>query len=284
MERSVGSEPATVGTGGDGTTSGEPELIVSETGPIAWITLNRPARKNALTIPMREGFLRAVREIDQRDDIRCLVIRGTGGAFCAGGDVGAQVERAQTPVSAAELRRNYLALPGACALALLRSRKPTLAAIDGPAAGAGASMALLCDIRLASARAFLVVPFLDRGLVPDWLLMHVLPAYVGMGRSMDIFYLQERISAETATSLGLFSSVHPAEEFAAVVQQTAERLAALPPVAVEIMKTTLRAQLGDLETLLANEALAQGTCLMTADHAEGAAAFVERRRPNFVGR
>jgi enoyl-CoA hydratase/carnithine racemase len=101
---------------------------------------------------------------------------------------------------------------------------------------------------------------------------------------MDIFYMQERVSAETAASWGLFSSVHPVDEFAAAVQRTAERLAALPPVAVEIMKTTLRARLGDLETLLANEALAQGTCLTTADHAEGAAAFVERRRPNFVGR
>jgi 2-(1,2-epoxy-1,2-dihydrophenyl)acetyl-CoA isomerase len=280
----VGSEPTTAGAGYGGAAAGESELIVSETGRIAWITLNRPARKNALTIPMREGFLRAVRDFDQRDDIRCVVVRGEGGAFCAGGDVGAQVERAKTQASAAELRRNYLALPGACALALLRSRKPTLAAIDGPAAGAGAGIALLCDIRVASARAFLVAPFLDRGLVPDWLLMHVLPAYVGIGRSMDIFYMQERVSAETAATLGLFSSVHPVQEFAAVVQKAAERLAALPPVAVEIMKTTLRARLGDLETLLANEALAQGTCLTTADHAEGAAAFVERRRPNFVGR
>src|SRR5438105_2040393 len=88
--RSMGSEPAIADAGDAGAGAAERELIVAETGPIAWITLNRPTRKNALTVPMREGFLRAVRDFDEREDIRCLVIRGKGGAFCAGGDVGAQ--------------------------------------------------------------------------------------------------------------------------------------------------------------------------------------------------
>jgi 2-(1,2-epoxy-1,2-dihydrophenyl)acetyl-CoA isomerase len=261
----------------------EAELIVRAEGNVGWITLNRPERKNALTIPMREDFLRAVSEFDERDDIRCVVIQGAGGAFCAGGDVVAQAERSQANVAPSVHMRGYLALPGACALALLRCRKPTIAALDGSAAGAGVSMALLCDIRIGSSRTFFVVPFLDRGLVPDWLLMRILPAYVGIGRSMDIFYGQERITAEAAAALGLLSTVHEESSFGGAVEQTAERLAALPPVAVQLLKANLRTQLGDLEAALGDEALAQAICLSTEDHAEGARAFVERRRPAFSG-
>ncbi len=264
--------------------SAEAQLLVTETKGIGWITLNRPERRNALTVGMRQRFLQAVEDFDGRDEVRCIVVQGSNGSFCAGGDVAAQAERASVPISPARHRRDYLTLPGQCALALYRCRTPTLAAVDGPAAGAGASMALLCDIRVASRRAFLSVPFLDRGLVPDWLQMYVLPAYVGIGRAMDVFLLQERIDAERATQWGLFSSVHDEKAFPAAVVASAAQLSALPPVAVELMKAELKARLGDLPEMVAKEALAQSVCLATEDHREGAQAFLEKRRPRFIGR
>lgn len=264
--------------------SDESELVARVEARVGWVILNRPGRKNALTVPMREAFLHTIHEFDERDDIRCIVVEGAGGAFCAGADIAVQAEQSKIGADTVRQMLDYLSLPGSCALALLRCRKPTVAALDGPAAGAGASMALLCDIRIGSPRAFFLVPFLDRGLVPDWLLMRILPAYVGIGRSMDIFHGQERIAAEAAASLGLLSAVHDEGSFHGAVKQMAERLAALPPLAVEFLKANLRSQLGDLDAALVDEALAQAVCLDTEDHAEGARAFLDRRRPVFVGR
>lgn len=269
--------------GGVTTLSGA-DLVVSATDGIGTVTFNRPEKRNALTTEMRLGLLEALHVFESDAEIRCVILRGAGGAFCAGGDVGVQANNYENRHSAEEVRSDYLAVQGACVKALLRFPKPTLAAIDGPVAGAGVSIALLCDIRIASARSFLKIPFLDRGLVPDWLLMHLLPAYVGLGRTLDLLFLQETLTSKSAFTLGLLSSIYEDSEFEDAVEATSRSMASLAPIAVNLTKSVVRARLGDVDALLSVEALAQAICINTEDHGEGASAFLEKRRPHFLGR
>lgn len=248
-------------------------------GPIATITLDRPAALNALTVPLKTGLLEAFRTVARDDTVRAVVLTGSGRAFCAGQDLKERLAPDATPL-AVEVRERYNPIVSA----MRRLDQPIIGAINGVAAGAGASLAFACDLRVAAEGASFSLAFGRIGLVPDSGATWFLPRLVGPAKAAELALLGEPLSAADAERFGLVSRVVPAEELAGVARGFAIRLAGSAPRALALTKRALdRAWETDLETALEDEAYRQGIAGATADHAEGLAAFVEKRPPRFTG-
>lgn len=247
------------------------------------ITLNRPEKLNAFAGDMRDRLLDAVDEAATRPGVRVVVITGAGRAFCAGGDVGRMLELRSSDDGDEEI----LALleAGSRAVARLGALPvPTIAAVNGVAAGAGANLALACDLRIASDRASFGETFVKIGLQPDWGGTHHLPRLVGLAKALELAWFGDVIDAHEALRIGLFNRVAPHEAFEAAVGEWAARLAAAPQNAVRSIKRTLRAgAVAPLEACFALEAEAQASLWRSPDVTEGLAAFAERRAPSFSG-
>ena len=253
------------------------EVLTSRDGTVLTITLNRPDSYNAFTRALHEALHAALQEAAD-PAVRAVVLTGAGKAFCAGQDI-----------------KEFQALPGSIRDALeetyhpnvrlLRSlEKPVIAAVNGAAAGAGLSLAVACDVRIASDAATFVPGFVGIGLVPDsggtWFVHRLL----GYARAFAWMTSNNRLSAEQALEWGLVSDVFPAEEFAARTAEVAQRYAALPTRAVALTKRLFeQAQVNDLEQQLELEATLQDEAAGTADFREGVAAFLEKRSPSFSG-
>ncbi|HTO90860.1 MAG TPA: enoyl-CoA hydratase [Candidatus Sulfotelmatobacter sp.] len=261
-----------------------PDLILTEIRDgLAVVTLNRPEKLNAFGDDMRERLAGALDHVAARADARVLVITGAGRAFCSGGDVkhmaalkrGGAPPDALTPLLAAAERviTKLAALP-----------IPTIAAINGPAAGAGLNLALACDLRLASEQATFVESFVRIGLVPDWGGTYFLPRFVGLARALELIWLGESIDANEAQRLGLVSHVWPPASFERSWREFAARLAASPATSVRLAKRLLRdSRHRALAECLALENEAQKSCWAAPDVAEGLLAFEEKRAPKFTG-
>lgn len=251
-------------------------------GGIATITIDRPAAKNALG-PEEWTALRArVDEAAADDGVRVVVVTGAGDTFSAGGDLKTMPERLALPH---EARKASLLAAAGVIPALRALPKPVIARIDGVALGAGLSLALGCDVRIASSRARLGAAFHRVGLTGDFGLLWLLPRVVGPTRAMDLLLRAEPIDAARAEAIGLVTRVVEPDRLDAEVDAYARRLAAGPPVAQGLTKRGLHHALEvDLATMLAWEADAQATCSHTADAHEGVRAFLERRPPVFRGR
>lgn len=255
------------------------DLRVEIADSIATLTLDRPAALNALTIPLKEELLRAVHAVGRDAAVRAVVLTGAGRAFCAGQDL--RERRApDAPPLATELRERYNPL----ILAMRRLPKPIVGAINGVAAGAGASLAFACDVRVAAETASFVLAFGRLGLVPDSGSTWLLPRLVGPARAAELALVGEALSAADAERIGLVASVVAPEALAEAARSIAARLAEGAPLALALTKRALdRAWDTSLEEALEYEAWLQGVAGASADHAEGLAAFLEKRPPRFSG-
>lgn len=249
---------------------------------VAWITLNRPKQLNAFAGSMRADLDLAVAEAASTQGVRVLVITGSGRGFCTGADLAVTSDLAMRRDEAA-----FAALVQAGMRVVRRIHsleQPVIAAVNGPAAGAGASLALACDIRVASDNASIGFGFNRIGLHPDWGATYFLPRFVGAGRAKELILTGRNVAAEEAERIGLFDRVVPASAFSSQVQALASDLAAKPPLSLAAAKRTLaRSLVADLDETLLAEFAAQMTCFRSADAREGIAAFVGKRTPTFTG-
>lgn len=257
---------------------------------VAVITFNRPERRNALSEEMYIGFSRVLPEIAVDPDIRVVMVTGAGNAFCAGGDVKAFRERHQhgtghgeptgldDQVAYIRQRQRYVSF------ALHHLPRPVVAALPGPAAGAGLSIALAADIRLAAEQAFLVPAFATIGVSGDfggsWFLSHL----VGPSKAKELYWTSPRLSAVDALAMGLVNQVLPNDHFNTTALDYCHDLASRSPIALRLMKENINRSLScDLGTALDAEAANMSRSMATTDHREATAAFLEKRAPVFRG-
>ena len=246
---------------------------------VATITLDRPAALNALTVALKEELLRTFTALADDPAVRSVVLTGAGRAFCAGQDLRERLQPDAAPLDI-ELRERYNPL----ILAMRRLEKPIVGAINGIAAGAGASLALACDVRVAAEGASIVLAFGRVGLIPDSGATWLLPRFVGASKAAEMALTGASLTAVDAKRLGLVAQVVSADLLLAEAQAIAGRLADLAPRAVALTKRALEASwTASLEQQLELEAELQGIAGATADHAEGIAAFLEKRPPRFTG-
>ncbi len=252
-------------------------------GGVAWITLNRPEALNALAGDMRERLIAALDRVAADPGARALVITGAGRGFCAGGDIRAMAEMRERSATFEELLPLMVA-GRAIVTRLAALPMPVLAAVNGPAAGAGLNLALGCDIRWASERATFGATFVRIGLHPDWGGTYTLPRLVGPAHAMELCWTGDVIDAAEALRIGLVNRVIAHDAFEPEVRAFAARLAAAPRESVRLAKRSLRASLDrSLGECLDAEAEAQWRCWQSADVTEGLSAFVEKRAPAFGG-
>jgi 2-(1,2-epoxy-1,2-dihydrophenyl)acetyl-CoA isomerase len=246
---------------------------------IATITLDRPDALNALTVSLKTELLAAFRDVARDRSIRAVVLTGAGRAFCAGQDLKERLEPDAAPL-AVELRERYNPI-----VAAMRGLdQPIVGAINGVAAGAGAALSFACDVRLAAEGASFVLAFGRIGLLPDSGSTWFLPRLVGPAKAAELALLGEPLTAADAERFGLVARVVAREDLAAEARATAVRLAGLAPIAVAQTKRALeRSWSVGLDAALEDEAFRQGIAGATADHAEGIAAFLEKRPPRFRG-
>jgi 2-(1,2-epoxy-1,2-dihydrophenyl)acetyl-CoA isomerase len=259
------------------------ETLLSETvDGVLTLTLNRPDVLNAVTDTMLKELQGAFRDAERDASVRCIVLTGAGRGFCAGQDLNMRGEAADGPRPSVgdHLRHGYNPL-----VQRIRTiEKPVIAAVNGVAAGAGANLALACDIRIASETASFVQAFVKIGLVPDSGGTLFLPLLVGMAKAAELAFTGDRINAEEALRLGLVNQVVPADAFGEMTRALATRLAALPTRAIGLTKRAFnRAMMPHLDEILAYEADIQTIASRTQDNKEGIAAFLEKRPPVFTG-
>ena len=255
-------------------------VLHRERDRIATLTLNRPEKLNAFAADMREQLIDAIERV-RLSAARVLVITGAGRAFCSGGDVQHMVDLKSNDASFDELRR-LLDLGREVITDLAALAIPTVAAVNGVAAGAGLNLALACDLRIASDRATFGETFVRTGLHPDWGGTYHLPRLVGAAKALELCWLGEVIDAAEALRIGLVNRVVAHEQHEAEVESLAFRLAAAPQASVREIKRTLQASFDrTLGQCLDAEEEAQERCWASPDVAEGLRAFVEKRAPAF---
>ena len=268
--------------------TGTDQLLATLDQGVALLTLNRPEARNALSDELSPALRRMFAELRDRDEVRCVVLTGAGTAFCAGGDIKGMGSRPSRPSAARsvetaieDLTERQQALTGA----LYALPQPTIAALPGPAAGAGLSIALACDLRIMAESAFVTTGFANVGLSGDYGASFFLTQLVGTAKARELFFTGERIDAASCERLGIANKVVPGERLMQETLEFARRLAAGPAVAYRYMKQNLdRALREDLPGCLAGEALGVVNTARTEDHREAVAAFLEKRPPNFRGR
>jgi 2-(1,2-epoxy-1,2-dihydrophenyl)acetyl-CoA isomerase len=254
-------------------------LRVEVDGPVATLTLDRPAALNALTIPVKVALRAALESIAGDPAVRAVILTGAGRAFCAGQDLAERDEPDAAPLDV-EVRERYNPI-----IRALRSMgQPVIAAVNGVAAGAGASLAFACDLRIAAEEARFVLAFGRIGLVPDSGATWFLPRLVGPAKAAELALLGDPVDAAEALRLGLVWSVAPGDQLMTEARALADRLAEGAPLALSLTKGALERSLTiDLDVALEDEARLQGIAGASADHAEGLAAFREKRPPRFTG-
>jgi 2-(1,2-epoxy-1,2-dihydrophenyl)acetyl-CoA isomerase len=258
---------------------------------VAVITMNRPDRRNALSPAMLSALATVLGQVETDDAVGSVVLTGAGGAFCAGGDV------KRMAAGPAELSGND---PGSSLDAVIHRQrlsqratsgrlwsmpKPTIAAIAGPAAGAGLSLALACDLRYAVSGAVLTTAFAKVALAGDYGGTWFLTQLVGSAQAKELYYFSERLSAEDAQRLGIVNAIFPPADFEREVMTRARRLAQGPSIAYRYMKENLnRAAVGELGDCMDLEVTHHVHTTLTGDHREATQAFVDKREPRFLGR
>ncbi len=257
-------------------------LAVSRDGGVLTLTLNRPDRLNSLDEALLAALLDGLDTARRDDAVRALVITGTGRGFCAGADL------AQPAMSGADVgttvRRHLQEWYAPLVTGLRELEKPVLASVNGVAAGAGMSLALACDLRIAAESASFIQAFVRIGLVPDAGSTYLLPRLVGMAKAMELAMLGDRLSAADALAAGLVTRVVPDASLAAATAELAGRLAAGPRSLGLVKRALYLSMEGDLRSAMAREEDLQALAATTADFAEGVAAFLEKRPARFQGR
>jgi enoyl-CoA hydratase len=249
---------------------------------VVLLTLDNPAQRNAMSPPMTQAWQETIGDLREDPSVRCVVVTGADSAFCSGGDPRWIASEPDAPVHA--LRTRMLGFYRAW-LSVRDLEVPTIAAINGPAVGAGLCIALACDLRYAAASARMSVPFVRLGMHAGMGATYTLPNIVGPAHARDLLLTGRMVGAEEAFRMGLVSSVTPDEEFLDTVLETAAGIAATAPIASRLTTVALReGGHADLDTCIDWEALAQPVTLATEDLQEGVRASRERRAPVFQGR
>lgn len=257
-------------------------ILVSEGDGITTITLNRPDKLNAFIGHMRRDLAEALEHAGSDRSARVVIITGAGRAFCSGGDIAFMAELMQRHDS--EEFARILGAGRRVITAIRSMTKPVIAAINGPAAGAGFNLALACDLRIASSNATFSQSFVKVGLHPDWGGTYFLPRLVSPNKACEMFFLGDAIDAAEALRLNLVNQVVAPEELETATQQLAERLRAAPPIAIAAAKHAVYLSSGaDLEEMLRYETEAQLRCFESDDGHEGVHAFFDKRDPQFTG-
>src|SRR5580658_2876070 len=255
---------------------------------VAVITMNRPERRNAFSQAMMSALGTVLAQVEADEAVGCVVLTGAGGAFSAGGDVknmaAAPADHGDGPGLDALIHRQRLN-QRATSGRLWSMPKPTIAAIAGPAAGAGLSLALACDLRYAVPGAVLTTAFAKVAFAGDYGGTWLLTRLVGSSKAKELYYFSERLSAEEAGRLGIVNAIFPAADFEREVMDRARRLAHGPSIAYRYMKENLnRAVSGELGDCMDLEVTHHVHTGLTEDHREAAQAFVDKREPRFRGR
>jgi len=250
-------------------------VVFDRRGDVMLVRLNSPATRNALQPAVKRHLETRIPELLADDEVRCLVITGTDGSFCAGGDINNMGER-----DAPRVRRR-MQTTHAWAQQLLTAEKPVIAAVNGAAAGAGFSLALLCDIVLMSDQGYFRAAFPGLGAAPDLGLALTLPRAVGAMRAKDILLTNRRVDAAEALALGIAKRVVPADGLLDEALQLAAELAAGPATSLGLTKMLVNGAFAPIEQFFALEAFAQGVAFGSREFAEGVEAFQQKRRPDF---
>ncbi len=267
--------------------TGTEQLLATLNDRVATLTLNRPEARNALSPDLSAGLRRAITWAATTPEVGAVLLTGAGSAFCSGGDVKAMGARNEDSSSAPsldaqfqELRARHHGIAGA----LTALRKPTVAALPGPAAGAGMAIALACDLRIAASSAFLTTGYANIGLSGDYGIAWLLTRVVGPGRARQLMLTSERVTADSALELGLVNQVVAAEQLAEAAMAMAGKLARGPSVALAYIKDNLDEALTiDHGTAIDREADRLLKSRGTNDHREAVSAFAEKRPPEFTG-
>jgi 2-(1,2-epoxy-1,2-dihydrophenyl)acetyl-CoA isomerase len=251
-------------------------------GAVATITLNRPDALNALTDEMKVGLRQAITAAGADDAVRAVLLTGQGRAFCVGQDLREHADKLQRGEEAlATVTEHYNPL----VTAIVELPKPVVAAVNGAAAGAGASLAFACDFRIATDSTSFMLAFARIGLGPDTGASWTLQRLVGYGRAAAMLMLAEPVKAAQALEMGLINAVVTADELLPAARELTGRLAAGPTVAyAETKRALYAAASSDLATALAVEAEVQKRCGATADHRDATEAFLAKQTPTFSGR
>jgi enoyl-CoA hydratase/carnithine racemase len=265
--------------------TGTDELLCEIEQRVATITLNRPEARNALSDRLTPALRRMIKQCGDDPAVGSILITGAGTAFCAGGDVKGMGDGApKTEVSVedriANLRTKQRTLTGA----LVAVRKPTVAALPGPAAGAGMAIALACDIRIAAESAFMSTGYARIGLTGDYGIAWLLTRLAGTARARELMFLSERLDARRCEALGLINRVVPDADLRGAASALARQLAQGPTSAFGRIKDNLdHALMSDLLNSMDLEAENLVLAARTNDHREAVRAFVEKRKPTFAG-
>jgi enoyl-CoA hydratase len=242
-----------------------------------WLTLNRPEQFNALTGEMVVEAIEQLRGATARDDVRVVVLTGTGGAFCAGADLGGADAQEKYDAGSVDAANHVIR-------AITELDKPVVCGLNGIAAGVGMSVALACDLVVATESAGLTLAFTRIGLMPDGGATATVAASVGRARAMRLALLSDLVSAREAFDAGLVSHVFADDAYAEGLRKIVRRLATGAPLAFAATKKAINAAtLGGLDDAFARERAGQSVLLRTDDVAEGMRAFAEKRRPDFTG-
>ena len=244
------------------------------------LVLDNPDQRNAMSEEMTASWVSAVEQLGADRSVRVVVVTGEGSSFCSGGNTGWIASEPEAEVD--YLRTRMLAFYRAW-LSLRRLEVPTIAAVNGPAIGAGLCLALACDIRYAAAGARLGAPFVRLGMNPGMAATHLLPDVVGEAHARELLLTGRTVDAEEALRLGLVTRVFADEDLAASVEEIASGIAATAPIPSRYTTLALREGHRDLEAAVQWEALAQPVTLATADLQEGIRAAREKRSPRFRG-
>jgi enoyl-CoA hydratase/carnithine racemase len=256
------------------------DVLTKDDARVRWITLNRPETRNALTAEVNDA-VRAALESAPAAGVRVVVLTGAGGAFSSGLDLRVAAEEGLEPERIeGRMRTHFHGLIRAIRACPL----PTVAVVDGPAAGFGCDLALACDLRLVSDRARFGEIFVKRGLMPDGGGTWMLPRLIGLGRALEMMLTGELVDAAEAHRIGLANRVYPAAQLESAAWDYARTLAAGPPLVHRAVKAAVEAAgHGSLEQALEGEVRGQLKLLASADFQEGVAAFLEKRPPAFQG-
>lgn len=261
------------------------DLLQSIDDGVATLTMNRPERRNAMSKAMLADLLEALGRLASDNAVGAVVLTGTDPAFCAGGDVKAMAEGKEFAAGTMEEKARLLRGHMEISRLLHEMPKPTIAMVRGAAAGAGLSLALACDMRIAGTSAKFTTAFARVGYSGDFGGSYYLTRLVGTAKARELYYTADLLDAATALELGLVNRVVPDDELESETRALAARLASGPRIAIAYMKRNMNAaESCTLAELLDLEAWHHTRCGMTEDHREATKAFVEKREPVFKGR
>lgn len=258
-------------------------LLIDRADGVATLTMNRPESLNALSTELKDALVQALADVGADDSVRAVVLTGSGRGFCVGQDLSEHVQllQANDPAPLRTVVEHYNPI----ALSLTQMPKPVIAAVNGTAAGAGASFSFACDFRIVAEGTKFVLAFGNIGLSLDSGASWTLPRLIGAGRALELCMLGKPITAETAQQYGLVTQLVPADQVLATAQQLAAQLAAGPTVAYASIKSAIHyGATATFEQALANEAVLQAGAGATEDHRASVAAFVNKEKPVFLGR